>query len=261
MVSIRVGDYNTHQVLVDNGSSTNILYYPMFHQMRIDRKRLILVNAPLIRFRGTRVHPLGAVTLSVIVGDYPQQIIEDVTFLVVDCSSAYNAILGRLTLNSWKVVISTYHLMIKFPTEYEVGEVRGDQVAVCECYIAMLEMDDHLQTICIEEQQTVVELVEGLEEVLLDDSRLERTTRISTLASLPVRRALTTSLSKNQDVFAWSHKDIPGINPSIMVHRLNMPPSFFPIRQKKWVFAQKHDNSRRGSQITGSRLHPRSVLP
>jgi len=35
-------------------------------------------------------------------------------------------------------VTSTYYLMIKFPTEYEVGEVRGDQVAACECYIAML---------------------------------------------------------------------------------------------------------------------------
>ena len=205
----------------------------MFHQMRINRKRLILVNAPLIRFRGTRVHLLGAVTLSVIVEDYPQQIIEDVTFLVVDCSSAYNAILGRLTLNSWKVVTSIYHLMIKFPTEYEVGEVRGDQVAMCKCYIAMLEMDDHLQTICIEEQQTVVEPMEGLEDVLLDDSRLERITRISTLASPPVRQALTTSLRENQDVFAWSHKDMPGINPSIMVHRLNVSPSFFPIRQKK----------------------------
>ena len=30
IVSIRVEDYNTHQVLVDNGSSTNILYYPAF---------------------------------------------------------------------------------------------------------------------------------------------------------------------------------------------------------------------------------------
>ena len=67
---------------------------------------------------------------------------------------------------------STYHLMIKFPTEYEVREVRGDQVAARKCYIAMLEMDDHLQTMCIEEQKMVVELVEGLEEVLLDDSRL-----------------------------------------------------------------------------------------
>ena len=46
---------------------------------------------------------------------------------------------------------STYHLMVKFPTEYGVGEVRGDQVATQKCYIAMLEMDDHLQTMNIEE--------------------------------------------------------------------------------------------------------------
>ena len=30
VVSIRVGDYNTHRVLVDNGSFTNILYYLAF---------------------------------------------------------------------------------------------------------------------------------------------------------------------------------------------------------------------------------------
>ena len=66
---------------------------------------------------------------------------------------------------------STYHLMIKFPTEYGVGEVRGDQVAARECYIATLEMDDHLQIISIEKQRTNVEPVEGLEEILLDNSR------------------------------------------------------------------------------------------
>ena len=125
--------------------------------MRIGKEQLILSNAPLVGFGGTRVHPLGEVTLLVTVGDYPQQITRDVTFLAVDCSSAYNAILGRPTLNSWKVVTSTYYLMIKFPTEYGVGEVRGDQVAACECYVAILEMDDYLQTMCIEEQQTVVE--------------------------------------------------------------------------------------------------------
>ena len=30
VVSIRVGDYNTYRVLVDNGSSADILYYPAF---------------------------------------------------------------------------------------------------------------------------------------------------------------------------------------------------------------------------------------
>ena len=112
--------------------------------MGIGRERLIPMNAPLVSFGGTRVLPLGAITLSVVVGDYPQQIAKDVTFLVVDYSSAYNAILGRPTLNSWKVVTSTYHLIIKFSTDYGVGELRGDQVAAQECYVAMMEIDDHL---------------------------------------------------------------------------------------------------------------------
>ena len=92
--------------------------------------------------------------------------------------------------------------MINFPTEYRVGEVQGDQVVARECYIAMLEMDNHLQTICIKEQQTVAESVEGLEEVLLDDSKPDQITKIGTLASPPIRQALTTFLRENQDMFA-----------------------------------------------------------
>ena len=61
--------------------------------MGIGKKQLILMNTPLVGFGVTKVLPLGAVTLSVVVGDYPQQITKDVTFLVVNCSSAYNAIL------------------------------------------------------------------------------------------------------------------------------------------------------------------------
>ena len=116
VVSIRVGDYNVHWVLVDNGSSADILYYLAFQQIGIDRARLIPSNASLVGLGGTRVFPLGAITLSVTVGNYPQQITRDVTFLVVDYSSAYNGILGRPTLNSWKAATSTYYLMIKFPT-------------------------------------------------------------------------------------------------------------------------------------------------
>ena len=112
--------------------------------MGIGRERLVPTNAPLVGFGGTKVLPLGAITLSVVVGNYPQQITKDVTFLVVDCSSAYNAILGQPTLNSWKAVTSTYHLMIKFPTDYRVGELLGNQVAARECYMAMMEMDNHL---------------------------------------------------------------------------------------------------------------------
>ena len=71
VVSLQVGDYNMHRVLVDNGSSADILYYPAFQQIRIDREQLIPTNDPLVGFGGTWVFPLGAITLSVTAGDYP----------------------------------------------------------------------------------------------------------------------------------------------------------------------------------------------
>ena len=74
VINVRVGDYNVHRMLVDNGNSANIIYYPAFQQMRINRARLTPTNAPLVGFGGTRVLPLGAITLSVTVGDYLQQI-------------------------------------------------------------------------------------------------------------------------------------------------------------------------------------------
>ena len=96
---------------------------------------------------------------------------------------------------------------------------------------------------CIGEQRTTVEPVEELEEITLDESRPERTTRIGTLASPLTRQALTAFLRMNQDVFTWSHEDMPRIDPSVIVHRLNVNPASSPIRQKKRVFAQERDKA------------------
>ena len=97
-------------------------------------------------------------------------------------------------------------------------------MAARECYIAMLEMEDHQQTMCIGEPRTIAEPVEELEEVMLDESRPGRTTRMGTLAGPMVRQDLASFLRMNQDIFAWSHEDMPGIDPSVIVHRLNVNP-------------------------------------
>ena len=73
--------------------------------------------------------------------------------------------------------------MIKFPIDYGVEELQGYQVVACKCYIAMLEMEDHQQTMCIEEQRTIAKPVEELEEVTLDESEPEQMTKMGTLAS------------------------------------------------------------------------------
>ena len=142
VITLTIANYTTRRVLVDNESSTNILYYPAFQQVRINKELLRLVNVPLIGFGGIKVLPSGTISLPIVVGSYPRQINKEVNFLVVDCSSSYNAIIGRLTLNSWKAATSTYHLSVKFPTEYGIGEVQGDQLVARECYLAMLAMDE-----------------------------------------------------------------------------------------------------------------------
>ena len=95
-------------------------------------------------------------------------------------------------------------------------------MAARKCYIAMLEMEDHQQTMCIGEQRTTAESVEELEVVTLDESRPKRTTRMGMLASQPICQALASFLKMNQDVFAWSQEDMPGIDPSVIVHRMNV---------------------------------------
>ena len=128
VITLFITDYTTKRVLVDNGSLANILYYPAFQQMRLKRDQLHLVNSPLAGFGGMKVQPIGTVTLLVVVGAYPQQVARNVNFLVVDCSSSYNAIFGRPTLNSWKTITSTYHLSVKFPTKHGIGQVQKDQL-------------------------------------------------------------------------------------------------------------------------------------
>ena len=92
--------------------------------------------------------------------------------------------------------------MIKFPTDYGVGELRGSQVAARECYIAMMEMEDQVQAMNIEEHRMVTELGEKLEEIPLDNSDPDRTTKIGTLANPAIRQELITFLRSNRDVFA-----------------------------------------------------------
>ena len=119
VIMLNIEGFNTKRILVDNGSSADIIYFPAFQQLKLDEKRLRPFRSPLVNFSGDRVYPKGIITLNVTVGTHPRQLTRQLDFLVVDCPSLYNVIIGRPTLNRWKASTSTYCLKVKFPTDSE----------------------------------------------------------------------------------------------------------------------------------------------
>ncbi|GAV78141.1 hypothetical protein CFOL_v3_21609 [Cephalotus follicularis] len=122
------------RVLINSGSSIDILYKPTFDQLRIPKHQLKPVKTPLVGFAGEMVHPLGSIDLSVIVGSSPCQTQVQMTFLVVDTPRLYNRIIGSPRLNSMEAIVSTRHLLVKVSTRFGMGQVRGDQQAARQCY-------------------------------------------------------------------------------------------------------------------------------
>ena len=56
-----------------------------------------------------------------------------------------------------------------------------------------------------------------------------------------LRRRLIDFLRSNSDCFAWSHADMPGINPEIIMHKLQVDHLHKPVRQKRRKFASERD--------------------
>ena len=121
--------------------------------------------------------------------------------------------------------------------------VRGDQRVVRECYSASVkqkavdniyldELDMH------DEINTRPEPSEELEPVPLDDNS-EHLAYIGSKLAEDLRSLLTHFLKQNKDVFAWKHADIGGIDPAIITNRLNVSPSFKPVKQKIRSLAPK----------------------
>ncbi|GFZ14660.1 hypothetical protein Acr_24g0008500 [Actinidia rufa] len=111
------------RILIDNGSSSVILFTLAHDKMKIGRDILHPFHTPLVRFGGNTTYPLGWIKLPVTLGMDPHQHIVWQNFIVVDCPSPYNTILGRPTLGRIKAINSTYHLMMKFPISIGVGEI------------------------------------------------------------------------------------------------------------------------------------------
>ncbi|GAV71952.1 LOW QUALITY PROTEIN: hypothetical protein CFOL_v3_15441, partial [Cephalotus follicularis] len=94
VVTLMVELFTMKRILIDSASSADILYKHAFDQLRISTDHLKPVKTPLVGFAEEMVHPLGSIDLSVVASTAPHQT-QVMTFLVVDTSSPYDAIIGR----------------------------------------------------------------------------------------------------------------------------------------------------------------------
>ena len=96
-----------HRVLVDPGSTANLLQLLTFRQMNISLDRLSLAGRILSGFNEATIVTMGDITLPVRAGLVVQQVL----FLVIEDLGPYNAIIGRAWLHAMKVVPSTFDLL------------------------------------------------------------------------------------------------------------------------------------------------------
>ena len=128
MVSLVMAGRMVYRVLVDQGSSTDVMFWPTFEKLQLSPDQLRPYGGCLYGFAGDQVEVRGYIELRTMFMDGSASRTEKIRYLVVNAPSAYNILLGRPTLNRIGGVPSTRHMKVKLPSmEGVVITIRSDQ--------------------------------------------------------------------------------------------------------------------------------------
>ncbi|XP_058741380.1 uncharacterized protein LOC131613752 [Vicia villosa] len=117
LIRAQMANFDVRRILVDQGSSVDIMYSQLFKTLQLNDSHLTsYVGSDLQGFNGTVTKMWGFVKLIVSIGSAETARAVKVQFLVIDCPSIFQCILGRPTLAELIAVPSTVHLKLQYYT-------------------------------------------------------------------------------------------------------------------------------------------------
>ena len=134
VVMLRIGGFDMKRVLVDLGSAVEVMYPDLYKGLNLRPEDLTAYDSPLISFEGKTVVPKGQIRLPI----QTRSEVVEVDFIVVDAYSPYTTIVARPWLHALEAVSSTLHRKVKYPSEGQVEEIRGDQAMARQCMVAAI---------------------------------------------------------------------------------------------------------------------------
>jgi hypothetical protein len=140
-----VKDAKLNRVLLEGGSSLNLLFLKIFDQMGLPRSLLHPSRAPFHGIvPGTAATPIGQISLPVTFGTRENFRIENIQFEVADFETAYNAFLGWPAFTKFMAIPHYAYLVLKVPGLHGVISIRGDVKRAYDCDKRSCEMADRL---------------------------------------------------------------------------------------------------------------------
>jgi hypothetical protein len=125
VISCVIKGFLVHNVLVDTGCATYIIFAKAFRQMQEQDDKIHDATHPLCGFGGRQIVALGKITMLVTFGYVHNTRTEQVVFDIVDMEYLYNAIIGRGTLNVFEAILHPAYQCMKLPSNQGPIAVHG----------------------------------------------------------------------------------------------------------------------------------------
>ncbi|XP_058784441.1 uncharacterized protein LOC131659246 [Vicia villosa] len=237
-ISMKYGEDTLTNVLVDIGSSLNVMLRSTLERLSYQGATIRLNGIVVKAFDGSKCSVIGEIDLPIRIG--PRDF--EITFQIMDIYPAYSCLLVRPWIHNAGAVTSTLHQMLKFAVRDKLIAVYGEQTILSlykpvenndprpppnfeyPVYEAeeesSEEIPEEISRLLEHEKKIIDPHKEPLEVINLGTEEEKREKKIRVLLEAGTKKKMVELLKEYVDVFGWSYQDMPELDTNIVEHRL-----------------------------------------